>query len=973
MKTPNKFKLLILIILFLLCGNAFSQIDIIIQQPPFNRLNVEDMWRVTLVSHFTTPVNVYLRQDIIESNRGKIIWAVTKPFVVNPGVNVLGSSITVEKVEYLNNELEKIIAKTGSVPSGTYDVCITVTNSETGKDIGKNCIQQEINLLTQPILLSPQKGFEVNTPLPVFNWLPPSPMKSTAGVSYTLIIVEILANQTPLDAMRSNLEWYKQSDITTPIVQYSLASRPLLNGKRYAWKVKAYISGNLVSESEIWDFKFNDIADSLKKIFLTKNPDINKYGSANENFIKNEFEINKLSADDYISLKSLNANSADLYSASEISNSKAENIFPVSSGSKIFKSNEGIPILKNVLFSGSYRITGQSANRNGTNQNTPMDFARLELNPVLSFYNIPLGLNVIATTEGDASKQNISNISFTFNSNSLIEQVKNKALTKVFGDKELQEYDELKALLENPETLKDVDLLKEMEKQKPEDPEKLKQYEELKKKVEKIEKAKERVKQLEEMKSAVEDISSTQDGYDLLDKVNKYTPVSGFTKFLAGIREFSIGTVYPAYSEFTLNGASLTGLNLEYNPGLFYFAISGLRNQKAIQISDNNLPVYERNLISTRLGIGQKDGSHFFITYQYAKDDEYSVTRDTASLITPMKNNLIGLEGKLALFDGIWSITGEIAGALLTRDILSPEINDPAIPEFVTDLFDINLSSSVDFAYTVRTDVNLPYTDSKFSADVRMVGPGFTSAGAPNLTKDRFGFGFKLDQSLFDNRVTLSGFFKTDEDNLIEWKRSTTRTTAYGITAGFSFPNLPYLFFSVLPMSQYNNVPTDTFRVDNEALVMNFSTGYSFPIGGLFTSTNINYIYQSNTTFNSVSDFISHNFLINEAVSFLFPLSLTLGYGFTANSVLNTDFRISNYNFGATYSLLEGWTVSAGIDYATESTGGDKIGLSLSTRFPVWVLGDMEITAQNNRFKNTIGGIGNFDEFILRAVFINSL
>lgn len=913
----------IALIFFIVLTNAkysFTQVQIILQQPPPNQLHLEDLWKLTLVNMSRNPYSIYLVGNVTERSRGEVLSAMSKIFSLPQGSKIVNSSeLGAVNVNYQNTEIEDMIKKTGSIPSGFYTICISAYSSPDNQLVGETCINHEVNNMTIPSLISPLNASIVTDPLPVFSWMPPSPLRAGQRITYTLKIAEILPRQTPSDALLSNPEWFEVDNLISSIAVYPLASRMLIEGKKYAWKVKAYLNGVFLNESEIREFTYNSKYNTVKqekpqKKRETKTGEIREFeGDNHSSYDMHLFNQDRLraSANDFFKLKSR----AGGLRSSQIKKQPA------------------------VIFKGTSKITGQNSNRMATDSQQPEDFLRWEFNPSILIYNVPFSASLLLTTEQKSSKQNINNFSLNFDPNQLIEQIKNKAIKKSITPEIDKEYNEINTKLQNKNISN-----------------------------EEREKLNKRLKELEKIKSDAEDLQSTSDPDELITKANKNgVKTSGFTKFLLSFRNLGIGTNYPSFTEFTLDGIPLTGVNVEVNPGLLYFAFSGIRNLKPIQKSGDSQPVYGRKAIGTRLGIGKYDGTHLYLTHVYIWDDENSIIPDSSTIVTPMKDHVLGLQFKALLFKDKLDIDAETGTSLLTRDVRSPDIKNSNIPSLIQNIFGINISSSIDYFYSLKTSFDLDKTGTKLSAGLKMVGPGYISLGTPTLRNDNLEEEVKVDQKLFDNQVSISSFLQNDRDNLISWKQSTTSNTSFGFLLGINFPGYPFLSFNYSPFSQKNNQNADSLKIDNKISLYTLSTGYGYSIGKLFAFSNLTLTLQESKTFKNLSDFSTNTFLFNQSITFSSPLTITGGLGLTEIRLINRYNKIIYYDLNSSYTFPNSIQLTGGLNIANEMKENNKVGVFLESTIPIWIFGTLDVRAEKNIYNDNITNIGNYDEFVFKA------
>ncbi|MGQ9707708.1 MAG: hypothetical protein ACUVUR_02395 [bacterium] len=324
-------------------------------------------------------------------------------------------------------------------------------------------------------------------------------------------------------------------------------------------------------------------------------------------------------------------------------------------------------------------------------------------------------------------------------------------------------------------------------------------------------------------------------GLDPMSPIRQYLPMPGFIQYLPKI---DVGTFSPDYSTLTLSGASVTGFGVEYQPWKVYLAGTGGRTQRAIEGTDTIEPAYKRLLYATKFGLGKNEASHYYITLLYVHDDSNSVNRnwrlyqpdtlepaDTFEVITPHENYILDMEFNLCLFGDVFRLETEIAGSELTRDTRMPVESYKWTPDWAERILKPRLSSQYDFAFSVRPMVNVAKT--KVSGEVKMVGPGYVSLGAPSLRNDNLAWGIGIERSFLDNRLSFFTSVSREQDNLSGMKLTTTSFTSLAFDLGISFPNLPYTNLSYSSCFQKSEV------LSERSHIVSLSTGYTFETGTL--------------------------------------------------------------------------------------------------------------------------------------------
>ena len=602
-----------------------------------------------------------------------------------------------------------------------------------------------------------------------------------------------------------------------------------------------------------------------------------------------------------------------------------------------------------IQFNGSTRLWGQSSNRQGLYQSTPPSFVRWDLSSILSIYGIPISINALVTSEQNSTDQKLNYFSIGLSQADLQQQVRMRITQKVSELQELARQkvqqgiealtDSLRAY--SPEKLKDlvqidnIDKLRELQNLKPSD--------------------------LERRMREVVDMGIT-------------TATAGIASLFPTL---ALGTTFPQYSSLTLGGIPVTGVEVEFTPGPFYFAFTtgavleaspGLGSLSSLLTKS----AFNRRITAGRFGLGSKDDTHLYFTGVFGRDDAESLTRDSIDQrITPKANTVLGSEGKLLLFDDRLSLQGEGAISLMTDDVEGAELSDSGIPSWIQKMFKPNVTSSYDYAFSFQGSYSLSDRGTALSALVMRVGPGFMSMGVPYLRKDILRYEGKLEQKLFDRQASVSAYYRRDKDNLIPWKQSQTTVSALGVQTALNFRNLPYLRFNYAPLSQQNQSITDSLKIENSISILSAMSGYTFRTdGGLVSSTNVSFISQSGKTATVGGDYSNNNLMVNQSIGFDFPLSFSVMGGMTTTRIDTTTTRLVNVDFSGTYTALEVWQNTFGVSFTSDAV--KRTSFFFNSSVPLGQIATLTAAFEKTAFDDPAIPDNNYNEVVFRFMISRS-
>lgn len=990
------------------CVASYAQgsdkVIVILQSPPPYQFKIEHMWKVTLTNLTQESIPIVLEGVATTSEYGLIVRANTVKFNLPPGTKVLSAAemqpISIQQTSAYH---EDVVKKTGNVPTGNYEICVSAIDARSNVVVGRGCVQATAVQMTRIQLLQPSNAarFILGTqPVPTSSSTTENGSQKVRSILNAIVDVV----KDPLWVNRPILD----KDTTGVIATPSLSPHPdpyaRKEGKILGGAEQTYASreGKILGGAEQTAIPYTGgtitfgwlppapvppgvrITYTLKLVerigrqsgydALKSNPSvIEMRGLANTVVIlpiaARRLEAGKSYAWNVeVYLNNVLMQQSEVYDLafSSINVPTQERRRPLFSDVQTGTTTRmpsayrslyqdvppeiaAAPDAPAFALTGNGSIEYQNANRIGSFSTVPKNFATANLNPGVKLYGLPFTANILLSTQQDSSRQSMNMFAFNFDFNAMREGLANRLKQSI--EQEMNEHCAAAeaAVSQSYPKLDDPNELRSMTESEISAMQAEKQA---------------KIDQLVDLKAeATYNVNSLADPNDLSANLKKHGGISGAESFFMGVRSLGVGTNYPSYSDYVLSGVPVTGVNAEIDQGLLYTAFTAVTNQRPV---DN--VSYARELYAGRLGVGRLEGTHVIFTGMYVNDDPTSISAtSTDPTLTPRQNTAFGVDISVNLFNNILSLQGEADVSVLTRDTRDPELETDVIPAALANIVQPRVSSQVDYVYSAKLVFNNPSSGTRASAGYKMVGPGYSSLGVPYLRTDIQGFEVLVDQYLFNYAVQIGGFAKQYHDNLINWKSSTTTMTNLGVTLGLNIPDLPYLRVSYMPTTQKNDDTVAIRQLNTDLNVYSLSTGYTVFVDSWSFATSLNVNGQQTTNSNGLNNFASTNYLLTENISFSFPLNLGLSYG-VVESESSVGYRIINsMEVNASYPLAAFLQANAGLNLAAERGQNDRFGFFAAAYLMLSEALNLNIRAEKTTYSDAVLMSNSYDEFIFSA------
>lgn len=650
------------------------------------------------------------------------------------------------------------------------------------------------------------------------------------------------------------------------------------------------------------------------------------------------------------------------------------------------------PEIPFIIFSGASNAEGQSSNRQGVGQELPGDLFRWRVYPTITLFEVPLNLRLLLSTEQDNRRQRINSfrLGFSLDSRALWRVVRTRArewLSRPENSETMatvRRIDTLTARLADS-VMRDAlgrgeRIAASADTTIPVISQTLASIRSAQRVATSINDERDSILAAGDSTLRLSESLATMTaresprGPEDVDRVNDVIEGEGFIKSFERIfhnfTRFGVGVNYPVYTPMTMDGIPVTGIDFEYSPSSqsLYAALAIGRSQTSIQTGDTAL-AYHRNVYAGRIGYGRRRGSHVHLTALYATDDVESIDSAYRSFLTPEKNLVLGIDLGIPIIPDIMQIDAELSGSILTVDVLSPDLNDGDVPKVVSDVVQPKIGTHGDWTLSFGGSLAVPGTGVRLRGSFKRVGAGYRTLGAPRIRTDYERVEARADGRLWRNRIGWGLSARSERDNLLAWKRATTRTTSLGLVASLVYPNYPTLTLSVTPVFQTNDASDSALQIDNTITVISATSAYSFRIGSMINAVTLSLSSQGTRTLERDFNLGSNAVTLADALILPIPLSIagSLTYSWPLNALSEVISRRLGVDLNATYAYDDVWRSTVGTMMSNEVDRNSKVVVYARTGFPVWKFGDIELRAEKTLYDDSIDGGLNYDEVVLRA------
>jgi hypothetical protein len=225
--------------------------------------------------------------------------------------------------------------------------------------------------------------------------------------------------------------------------------------------------------------------------------------------------------------------------------------------------------------------------------------------------------------------------------------------------------------------------------------------------------------------------------------LNKYGIINKKEQILSGVRDLGLGTVYPFYSEYSINGIILNGYNIAWCYKNLYLGSTGGKQLNIYTDSiSQGYSVDKNNLFGFVTGFGDKARSHFHVYYVYGKRNLTNV--DTDTLPVSLVNHVVAPEFKVDLFKGRVTVTGELPISFLKKE-------QNRTPD--------SLTTQNSFGYAAKAFINYQISkNTALTSGLNYISHDYTSFGLPYYTRDRLQAETKIVQRVKDWLQLTAGY-----------------------------------------------------------------------------------------------------------------------------------------------------------------------------------------------------------------------
>jgi hypothetical protein len=381
-------------------------------------------------------------------------------------------------------------------------------------------------------------------------------------------------------------------------------------------------------------------------------------------------------------------------------------------------------------------------------------------------------------------------------------------------------------------------------------------------------------------------------------------------RILLAVKQIGLGRSWIDYSELTVKNISLTGFNIEMNPGNIYFAAAAGKVNYRFRdyIVKGNYTGSNQNVGLIRAGYGKKDKNNIIFTYYAGQKALLTQTSPTDAATQKISGFSVETRKKID-----------------EHNYVIAEYARSTSPALQTKILDFNNNTNEAFSVKLFSD----YGNTKANGYYRKTGEAFQSFTLFPTNNKQDAWMIRVTQALWKKRILLDAAVRKNDFNGPIAAPSFSNTNvfkSFQVTA--RIPKYPFVSAGYYPSSQLT-LSNNNVLYENRYNTLNAIVSHSYYLGKLSMNSNATFT----KFYNSGSDtgFIYYNastITINHSVnlaSFVLQGIVTV----TEQSYL----KQTTIEPVLTYSLKNKLSVSGSIKWSrvnrAETLWGGTAGLNL--------------------------------------------
>ena len=447
------------------------------------------------------------------------------------------------------------------------------------------------------------------------------------------------------------------------------------------------------------------------------------------------------------------------------------------------------------------------------------------------------------------------------------------------------------------------------------------------------------------------ELTKIMNEYGIEDKTEKGE------KFIANLRSIGIGRSLLNYSELTAQNISLTGLNIEYNPRLYFAAAAGKIDYGFRDFFGRNSRSVNQHLLMGRIGTGDiEKRAVIFSLYTGRKANYGSFLSDTITksfLVTGFSVETIVKKDKNT------QLSAEFAKS--TRPVTGRYRDNKEAGSL------FRFSDNSNIGISVKAQTMIPETHTRLNGFFRKAGKNFQSFSLFSYNTDQTAWMMKVDQAFLKDKLSVTGVIRRNDFVNPFTEKTFKTTTVFGsVQLTARIPKWPSISVGYHPGSQLYIIDRNRIR-ENVYYMLNASLVYPYKLWDVQMVSSA--IYNQYTTKGTDSGFINYSgshYMLGQLISFQ-KLQLQANFIYTDQQ----EMKYYTLESSADVAVTTVFRLGAGLKYNRIHDGNSYWGGSAQMRLDVKKVGGLQLqyeksflpTIQQTLFPVEVGRLTFFKNF----------